>query len=124
MSRLLRLTSVHACMVYSNKKIYWSCTPVDLFPCNSYKVCNICSCDCRYIIADPRNSNGLCEETSLFLGEVSCTLNSFVFISCSSPPTFVIVMETFFPSKPRLSAVSIGINLTCAPESKSIFPRF
>ena len=59
----------------------------------------------------------------LLLGDVTCSSNSFVFISYSSPPTFVIVMETFLPSKPRLSAVSIPIQLIYAPESRSTFPR-
>ena len=59
----------------------------------------------------------------LLLGDVSCTLNSFAFISYSSPLTFIIIMETFLPSKPRLSAVSILIKVICAPESKSTFPR-
>ena len=64
MSRLLRLTSVQACMVSSNKKVYWSCTSVNLFSCQSCTFCNNFSCDCRHIIADSRNSNGLYEETS------------------------------------------------------------
>ena len=64
MSRLLGLTNVQACMVYSNKKVYWSCTSVNPFSFQSCTFCKSFSYDCRYIIADSRNSNGLYEETS------------------------------------------------------------
>ena len=55
--------------------------------------------------------------------ELIGTLKIFVLTVSSSPPTFVIVMETSFPFKPRFSAVSSRIRLICAPLSKRTFPR-
>ena len=52
------------------------------------------------------------------------TLYTFVFISCSDPPTFVMVTEMSFPFSPRQSAVCWRMRLTCAPESKSTLTRF
>lgn len=52
------------------------------------------------------------------------TLYTYVLISSSSPPTFVMVTEMSFPLSLRQSAVSWRIRLICAPESKSTLPRF
>lgn len=115
--------SVQACMVYSNKKIYWSGTPVNLFPCQSCKFCNICSCDCRYIITDSRNSNGLYEETSfvVWLPYLHFELLCLHFLLFTT--NFRYRNGNILPFQTRLSAVSIRIKLICAPESRSIFPH-
>ena len=52
------------------------------------------------------------------------TLNSFVINSSSSPPTFAMVMVTFFPIRPSSSATDNLIKLTWAPGSRSRFPCF
>ena len=52
------------------------------------------------------------------------TRNSFVISSSSTPPTFAMVMVTFFPLRPSSSATDNLIKLTWAPESRSRFPCF
>ena len=123
MSRLLGLTNVQACMVYSNKKVYWSCSSVNPSSFQSCTFCKSFSYDCHTSSLIRGILMAFTRKPLLLLGDVSCTFNSFAFISYSSPLTFIIIMETFFPSKPRLSAVSILIKLICALESKSTFPR-
>ena len=61
------------------------------------------------------------ENVFRFSNDVTWTLYAFVVISSSSPPTFVIVIETLFPSNHRFSAVSRRIKLICAPESNRMF---
>ena len=52
------------------------------------------------------------------------TRNSFIINSSSSPPTFAMVMVTFFSVRPSSSATDNLIKLTWAPESRSRFHCF
>ena len=107
-------------MINTNQKVDWSFTMEDIVFLQTQTFSNLLCFDVDYIIADTVNTDGFYCACFLVVERDNLNLKTFV-ISSSSPPTFVIVAETHFPSNPRISAVSSHIKLICTPELRRTF---